>query len=63
MSKVIQVRGVPNAVHRRLRARAAKAGVSLSDYLLSELKQRLEQPTLAQSDERVRQRGSVRRGD
>lgn len=35
--KVIQVRNVPDEVHRQLRTRAAAAGVSLSDYALAEL--------------------------
>ncbi|MGH3557998.1 MAG: FitA-like ribbon-helix-helix domain-containing protein, partial [Mycobacterium sp.] len=35
--KVIQIRNVPDEVHRTLRTRAAAAGVSLSDYLLDEL--------------------------
>ena len=37
MSKMIQIRHVPEALHRRLRARAALAGMSLSDYLRREL--------------------------
>ncbi len=36
--KVIQVRKVPDAVHAELRKRAAEAGVSLSDYVLEELR-------------------------
>lgn len=38
MSKVIQVRNVPDEVHRELRRRAAEAGVALSDYVLDELR-------------------------
>ena len=37
MSKMVQIRNVPDAVHRKLKARAATAGQSLSDYLLDEL--------------------------
>jgi plasmid stability protein len=37
MPKMIQIRHVPDALHRKLRARAALAGMSLSDYLRSEL--------------------------
>lgn len=37
MAKTIQVRGVPDDVHAELRARAAAAGTSLSDYVLEEL--------------------------
>jgi len=37
MSKMIQLRHVPDALHRKLKARAAKKGMSLSDYLIAEL--------------------------
>lgn len=45
MSKMIQVRNVPDRIHRKLKSRAALAGMSLSDYLLRELKRTLERPT------------------
>ncbi len=48
MSKSIQIRGVPNAVHRKLKARATKAGQSLSEYLLREFQKIAERPTLAE---------------
>ena len=53
MSKMIQIRNVPEALHRRLKARAAMAGMSLSDYLLSEIKQVSQRPTLAEFIERL----------
>ena len=34
MSKMLQIRNVPDTFHRKLKARAAMAGMSLSDYLL-----------------------------
>ena len=37
MSKMVQIRHVPDEVHRTLKARAARAGMSLSDYLRLEL--------------------------
>ena len=37
MAKMIQIRHVPDALHRQLRARAARAGMTLSDYLRTEL--------------------------
>lgn len=43
----IQIRNVPEAVHRTLRARAAAAGVSLSDYLLQEIARIAERPPVA----------------
>jgi antitoxin FitA len=45
MSKMIQIRHVPDALHRRLRARAALAGMSLSGYLLHELETATERLT------------------
>ena len=60
MSKMIQLRNVPDVLHRRLKARAAMAGMSLSDYLLSEIKEIAERPTLAEMRERLRQREPVR---
>ena len=45
MAKMIQIRHVPDSLHRRLRARAAMAGMSLSDYLRLELARAAEQLT------------------
>jgi antitoxin FitA len=45
MSKMIQIRHVPDRLHRRLKARAAAAGMSLSDYLRLELERASEQFT------------------
>jgi plasmid stability protein len=59
MSKMIQLRNVPDALHRRLKARAAMAGMSLSDYLLSEIKEIADRPTLAEMRERLRQREPI----
>ena len=44
MSKMIQVRNVPDKVHREAKARAARAGLSLSDFMLRELEQALSVP-------------------
>jgi antitoxin FitA len=60
MSSMIQVRNVPDALHRALKARAATAGMSLSDYLLAELREIAERPTLAEFRERLRARKPVR---
>ena len=46
MAKMIQIRNVPDGLHRRLKARAALEGRSLSDYLLAEIRQVAERPTL-----------------
>ncbi|HXP47332.1 MAG TPA: hypothetical protein VN810_08655 [Terriglobales bacterium] len=59
MSKMIQVRNVPDALHRTLKARAAMAGMSLSDYLLAEIREIAERPTLDEMRERLRHREPV----
>jgi antitoxin FitA len=59
MSKMIQIRNVPDALHRRLKARAAEARMSLSDYLLTELRRLAERPSPEQFWERLRSRAPV----
>src|SRR2546429_8928401 len=59
MSKMIQLRNVPDALHRGLKARAAIAGMSLSDYLLIEIREIAERPTLAELRERLHRREPV----
>lgn len=59
MSKMIQVRNVPDTVHRTLKARAAMAGLSLSEFLLSELRQLAERPTMDELRDRVHRREAV----
>ena len=45
MGRTVQVRDVPENVHRRLKARAAESGISLSDYLRAELARMASLPT------------------
>jgi plasmid stability protein len=59
MSKMIQLRNVPDDLHRRLKARAAMEGLSLSDYLLREVRRVAERPTLAELRQRLSQRSPV----
>jgi hypothetical protein len=59
MSKMIQIRHVPDAVHGKLKARAALAGMSLSEYLLAEVRRSLERPTRAEILERIARRHPV----
>ena len=59
MSKLIQVRNVPDSVHRTLKAQAALAGMSLSDFLLAEIRRLAERPTPAELRERLRRRSRV----
>ena len=54
MSKTIQIRNVPDRLHRKLKTRAAKMDVPLSAYLLSEFKHMAEVPTLAELEKRLR---------
>ena len=56
---MIQLRNVPDTLHRSLKARAAMAGMSLSDYLLTEIKEIAERPTLAELRDRLRTRKAV----
>lgn len=58
MAKMIQVRGVPDDVHRTLKMRAAAAGMSLSDYIKRDLEIAASLPALEEIDARVRDRGS-----
>lgn len=60
MSRMIQIRNVPDGIHRTLKARAALEGLSLSEYLLRELRRLSERPTRAELAERIRQRGEVK---
>jgi len=57
MAKMIQIRHVPDALHKRLRARAALAGMSLSDYLRQELERTAAQLTPAELRARLASAG------
>jgi antitoxin FitA len=59
-TKMIQLRNVPEVLHRSLKARAAMAGMSLSDYLISEIKELAERPTLAELREHLHTRKPVK---
>lgn len=59
MSTMIQIRNVPDALHRRLKSRAALAGMSLSDYLLQQIREAAEQPTIEELRARLAQRSTV----
>jgi len=56
MGTMIQIRNVPEALHRQLKSRAALAGMSLSDYLLGEIRQVTERPTMDELRARLRSR-------
>jgi len=60
MSKMIQIRHVPADIHSRLKSRAALAQMSLSDYLLAELRRLAERPTYQEMVERLERRSAVK---
>lgn len=55
MSKMIQIRDVPEQVHSTLKARAAREGMSLSDFIKKELERIVERPTMREWLENARQ--------
>lgn len=57
---MIQVRDVPEDVHRTLKARAAREGMSLSDFIKRELKRSAEQPSMLEWLERTKQLKPIR---
>jgi len=60
MSTMIQIRNVPSHLHRELKARAALEGMSLSGYLLRELRHAIDRPTLDELRKRLSTREPVR---
>jgi plasmid stability protein len=55
MSKMIQIRDVPDSVHGTLKSRAAREGMSLSDFIKRELERVAERPTMQEWLERTQQ--------
>ena len=53
---MIQIRNVPDDLHRKLKVRAAEGGMTLSDYLLRMAERDAELPTFAELSERIRRR-------
>lgn len=53
----VQVRGVPDDVHRRLKSQAARAGQSLNEFLLARMSDIARVPTVPELAERIRKRG------
>ena len=60
MSKMIQLRNVPDDLHKVLKSRAALAGKSLSDYLIAELQRHAEYPTVEELQRRLQAQIRVR---
>lgn len=61
MSKMIQIRNVPDDLHRQLKIRAAAAGMSMSDYLKRELDLRTRKSTIKEIAARRRARNQGRK--
>jgi plasmid stability protein len=59
MSRMVQIRNVPEALHRKLKVRAADAGQTLSDYLLAELERRAARPTREEMLRRLHSRKRI----
>jgi plasmid stability protein len=55
MSKMIQIRDIPDHIHGTLKARAAREGMSLSDFIKKELEHVAERPTMREWLERTQQ--------
>jgi len=53
MARMIQIRNVPDEIHRKLKVRAAKEGITLSELLAREARRLAEQPTLDEMRERL----------
>jgi len=60
MSTMIQIRHVPDDTHRKLKARAAREGLSLSDFLLRELQALVDRPSLSELQARLAARAPVK---
>jgi plasmid stability protein len=56
---MIQIRNVPDELHRMLKARASLEGKTLSDYLMEEIRQLAERPTIGDLRARLAKRSRV----
>lgn len=63
MGVLVQIRDVPEDVHRTLKARAAASGTTLSEYVRTLLAHAVERPTPHELAARIRARGTVRRDE
>lgn len=59
MTAMIQIRNVPDPLHRLLKSRASLEGMSLSDYLLREIRQMAERPTIDEMRERLHRQPGI----
>ena len=59
MSKMIQLRNVPDGLHRKVKTRAALEGMSLSEYLIAEVRRAAERPSIRELRQRLAERTPV----
>jgi plasmid stability protein len=59
MPVMVQIRNMQDELHRKLKSRAALAGMSLSEYLMAEIRQIAARPTMEEMRERLRSRAPV----
>jgi plasmid stability protein len=59
MAVMVQIRNVPDDLHRKLKSRAALAGMSISEYLLREMERSLSRPTPEELLTRLQSRDRV----
>jgi antitoxin FitA len=62
MPKMIQLRNVSDTLHRKLKTRAAEEGMTLSDYLIAEVRRAAERPSVSALRERLSHRAPVEPG-
>ncbi|MDE0422359.1 MAG: hypothetical protein OXK76_15955 [Gammaproteobacteria bacterium] len=60
MASMIQIRNVPDALHRQIKARAAMEGVSMSLYILRQVEKALARPSRRELVEAIRRQAAVR---
>jgi antitoxin FitA len=56
---MIRLRNVPDALHRKLKARAALEGMSLSEYLIAQVRRAAERPSIRELRQRLAERTRV----
>ena len=59
LSRMIQLRNVPDALHRKPKSRVALARMALSDYLIGRIREIAERPTLEEMRARLERRSRV----
>jgi plasmid stability protein len=58
--KMIQIRNVPDDLHRALKVRAAREGTTMSELILRELPRIAHQPSIKEIEARIKSREQIR---